>query len=148
MTSHSSTCGCAVGVGEPDPRAVAVDVLRDDVGDVEQQRRAAVQLRLDQVLGDLGLPVDPHRAPAELGEVQLVPGAGVLQVDAAVLQALALQPVADAGGDERVDGVLLEDAGADAGLDVVARPVLQDDGVDALQRRADARGAGRRGRPR
>ena len=62
-----------------------------------------------------------------------MPGAGVLQVDAAVLQALALQPVADAGVDQRVDGVLLEDAGADARLDVVARPVLQDDGVDALQ---------------
>ena len=90
--------GVAVGVGEPDPRGVGVDVLGGDVGDLEQQRRAAVQLSLDQVLGHLGLPVDPHRAPAELGEVQLVPGARVLQVDAAVLQALALQPVADAGG--------------------------------------------------
>ena len=87
----------AVGVGEPDARGVGVDVLGGDVGDLEQQRRAAVELGLDQVLGDLGLAVDPDRAPAQLGEVQLVPGAGVLQVDAAVLQALALQPVADAG---------------------------------------------------
>ena len=86
----------ALGVGEPDPRGVAVDVLRDDVGDLEQQRRAAVQLRGDEVLDHLGLPVDPHRAPAEVDEVELVPGAGVLQVDAVVLQALAAQPVADA----------------------------------------------------
>ena len=123
----------AVGVGEPDPGAVGVDVLGRDVGDLEQQRRAAVQLRLDQVLGDLGLAVDPDGAPAQLREVQLVPGAGVLQVDAAVLEALALQPVADAGLGQRVDGVLLEDAGADARLDVVAGPVLEHDGVDALQ---------------
>ena len=77
-----------------------------------------------------------------------MPGAGVLQVDAAVLEALALQPVADAGLGERVDGVLLEDAGADARLDVVAGPVLQDDVVDALQGAAAARGAGRPDRPR
>ena len=44
-----------------------------------------------------------------------------------------MQPVADAGVDQRVDGVLLEDAGADARLDVLPRAVLQDDGVDALQ---------------
>ena len=147
-TSHSSTCGVAVGVGEADPRAVGVDVLGRDVGDLEQQRRAAVQLRLDQVLGDLGLAVDPDRAAAQRREVQLVPGARVLQVDAAVLEALAVQPVADAGVDERVDGVLLEDAGADAGLDVVPRPVLQDDVVDALQRAGAATAAGRPGRRR
>ena len=45
---------------------------------------------------------------------------------------LALQPLADAGLDEQVDDRLLEDAGADARLDVLAAPVLEDDRLDAL----------------
>src|SRR4051812_18597809 len=77
--------------------AVGVDVLGPYVGDLEQQRGAAVELGLDQVLGHLGLAVHPHRSRAQLREVELVPGARVLQVDAAVLHALALQPVADSG---------------------------------------------------
>jgi hypothetical protein len=109
----------AVGVGEPDAGGVGVDVLGGDVGDLEEQRRAAVELGLDEVLGDLGLPVDPDGAAAQLREVELVAGARVLQVDPVVLEALAVQPVADAGVGERVDGVLLEDAGADPGLDVL-----------------------------
>ena len=60
-----------------------------------------------------------------------MPRAGVLQVDAVVLEALAVQPVAEADVGERVDCVLLEDPGPDPGLDVVPRPVLEDDVVDA-----------------
>jgi hypothetical protein len=59
---------------------------------------------------------------------------------------LAQQAVAHAELDEQVDGALLEHAGADTVLDVVARAVLEDDGVDALavQQRAEdeARRAG------
>ena len=125
--------GDAVGVGEPDAGGVAVDVLGNDVGDLEQQRRAAVELRGDEVLDHLGLAVDPDRAAAELGKVQLVPGARVLQVDAPVFQALPVQPVPETDVGQRVHGVLFEDAGANAGLDVGAAAVLQDDGVDALE---------------
>ena len=123
----------AVGVGEPDPRRVVVDVLRGHVGDCEQQWRAPVKLGLDEILRHFGLAIDPDLAAAELGEVQVVPGARVLQVDAVVGEALALQPVTDAGVDQRLHRVLLKDARADAGLDVVPRPVLQHDRVDALE---------------
>jgi hypothetical protein len=51
-----------------------------------------------------------------------------------VLEALPVQPVAQAGLGQGVDGVLLEDARSDPGLDVGAAAVLQDDGVDAPQR--------------
>ena len=56
---------------------------------------------------------------------------GVLQVDAVVAQALPVQPLPHAGLGEQVDRALLEDPGADAGLHVVARPVLEDHRVDA-----------------
>ena len=69
---------------------------------------------------------------------------GPLQVDAVVAQALAVQPLPHAGLGQQVDRALLEDAGADAGLDVVARPVLEDHRVDARVRRAAGRAAGPR----
>jgi hypothetical protein len=55
-----------------------------------------------------------------------------LDLDPVVDEALTLQPVADADVDEEVDRPLLEDAGANAVLDVVARPVLEDDRFDAF----------------
>ena len=56
-----------------------------------------------------------------------------LQLDAVVHEALTLQALARAGLDEEVDDRLLEDAGADACLDVLAAPVFQDHRVDALE---------------
>ena len=60
-----------------------------------------------------------------------------LQLDAVVHEALAQHALARAGRDEEVDDRLLEDAGADACLDVLAAPVFQDHRVDVL---AGARG--------
>ncbi len=53
------------------------------------------------------------------------------KLDAVVDQALAHQPVADAGIDQCVDGALLEQTCADARTQVVGRPLLQHDAVDA-----------------
>jgi hypothetical protein len=50
-----------------------------------------------------------------------------------VNHALALQPLADAGFDEEPHGSVLEDAGADALLDVLAASILEDDGLDPLE---------------
>ena len=57
-----------------------------------------------------------------------------LEVDAAVDDALAVQPLADAGVAEQVDRALLEHAGADPLLDVLARAVLEHDRLDPLAR--------------
>ena len=65
-----------------------------------------------------------------------------LQVDAVALavegqlqpvvdQALARQPVADAGLGEDVDRALLQQAGADAGAQIFGRAPLQHDALDA-----------------
>ena len=60
-----------------------------------------------------------------------MPLARPLQEDPVVLQPLALEPAADAGLDEQVDGALLEHPGPDPRLDVVAGASLDDDAVDA-----------------
>src|SRR5262249_33700427 len=81
---------------------------------------------------DLLLAVDGDRATArELGERNAVRPTVETQLDAVVDETLAVEPVGEVELAEEVDGALLEDAGADAGLDVVARAVLEDDGVDA-----------------
>jgi hypothetical protein len=55
---------------------------------------------------------------------------GELEMDALVHDPLALQARADTGVAQQVDRPLLEHAGADAVLDVVAAPTLEDDAVD------------------
>jgi len=60
-------------------------------------------------------------------------GAGETEFDAVVHQAFALQASAGAGLDQQVDRSLLQNAGANALLDVFARVGFEHDGIDALQ---------------
>ena len=55
------------------------------------------------------------------------------QLDAAVDQPLAEQPLAHPALDEEVDGALLEHPGAHPPLDVLAAARLEDDGLDAVE---------------
>ena len=57
-----------------------------------------------------------------------------LQVDAVVDEALPVQPVGEAHLLEEVDGGRFEQAGADASLDIGARPGLEDDRLDTGRR--------------
>jgi hypothetical protein len=59
--------------------------------------------------------------------------AGELQLDPLVDEPFATQAIAYAHLGEQVDRPLLEHAGADSLLDVLAAPVLEDDGIDALE---------------
>ena len=68
----------------------------------------------------------------ELAEGDPVASARELELDAVVDEPLALQPFARADLDDEVDVVLLDHARADARLDVLATPIFEDDGVDAL----------------
>ena len=54
-------------------------------------------------------------------------------LEAVMDEALALQPLAGADLGHQVDGALLEHAGADRGLDRLARAALDDDRFDAAQ---------------
>jgi hypothetical protein len=55
------------------------------------------------------------------------------QLDAMVHEPLPLEALAHAHLDQEVDGALLEHAGADAALHVVAVASLKDDRLDALE---------------
>ena len=118
------------GVGEGDLRPGGLDVVDRRARDVEEQRPVGEPGR-DEVLDHLGLPVDHHRSTGQRGEADPVPFPGHLQVDAVVDQTLPVHPIADTRRAEQVDRLLLEDAGPDPGLDVLAGAVLDDDAVDA-----------------
>jgi hypothetical protein len=115
-------------VGEGHRRTVGLEVVQRGVRDLRVDLLAMSVGRGDQVLLHLGLPVDPHRAADQVDEVEVVPLAlpliGPLQVDAVVLVALAVEPLAEPGRAQQVDSRLLEDAGADPRSDVLLRARL------------------------
>ena len=89
---------------------------------------------MTQLLHDLGGGAFLDRdAPAgELRHVDVVGAAAVAKEHAGVLEPLTGEPLADAEVVHQVDGVLLEQAGADALVHVLARPGLEDHRLDAL----------------
>ena len=133
-------------VGEREPRPVGLQVRHRDVADLEEQRPAAVQPRLDQILDHLGLPVDDDRLAGQLVEGDPVPLAVELELDPVVDDPLALHPPAHAGLRQQVGGPLLEHARANARLDVVAAAVLDHDRIDPLA--VEQVGERQPGRPR
>ena len=122
----------AVLGSEGDRRRVRLEVVQRGVGDLVVHDLPALVGGGHQVLLHLGLPVDPHRASGQVHEVQMVPLARPLEVDAAVLVTLALEALAEADLPQQVHGGLLEDAGPDPRRDVLLRPGLHDDRLDAL----------------
>ena len=114
-----------------DIRRVAVEVVHRDVVRLEQQRQPGLEPRGDQILDHLRLPVDDDRpAAGELAHRHVVPLGLELEMDAVVDDALAVEALGDSAAVEQVDGALLQHAGADARLDVVAAPVLEHDRLD------------------
>ena len=96
------------------------------------QVAAALQPRRDQVLDHLLLAVDRHVAAGQLGDLDVLRAALTPQVDAVVDEAFAIEPLGHVELSQQVDGVLLEQPGADPALEVVARAVLDDHRLDAL----------------
>src|SRR3954452_829268 len=115
-----------------DSRPLRIEVAHGDVVDFEVKRAVVLQPGCYQVLHDLLLAVDPDRATRQLLHVDAVRPLGRTQVNPAVVHALTLQPLADAGLDHQVDGVLFEQPGAHTLLEVVAVARLQDHRLDAL----------------
>ncbi len=119
-------------VREPNARPLAVELVHAHAVDVEEQRQTARQPRSDEVLHDLGLTVDDDRpSTAQLGQRHVMPLAVELKIDAVVDDPFAIHPLADTGFAQQLDRPLLEHAGADPVLDVLATPVLEDDALDA-----------------
>jgi hypothetical protein len=113
-------------------RALRIEAVHRHVVDLEQEREPRVEPRGDQVLHDLRLAVDDDRAAGQLLHRHVVPLAAELEVDAPVDDPVGVHPRAHAGVPQQVGGALLEHAGADALLDVLAAAALEDDRLDPL----------------
>ena len=102
-----------------DPGRVGLDVVQLDIAHLEQDRDAAIEQRLREVLDDLLLTVDRDVPAGQAGHVDVVVLLVVAEVDAVVLEAFAVEAIGDVELAQQVDGVLLEQPGPDALLDVL-----------------------------
>ena len=119
-------------VHEANPRAFRLEVVHGHVVHLEKERQSALEPGGDQVLHDLGLAVDHDRASVcELAERNVVALAVELEVDPVVDDPLAIHARAHACVAQQLDRSLLEHAGANPVLDVVAVAVLEHDRLDA-----------------
>ena len=107
-------------------QAVQADVLR-----LVDDRPAGCFVGVHQVSLDLGLAVDGDGLAGQRLEVDAPTLAVERQLDAVVQQPLAVEAVADADLLQQVDGALLEQAGADAGVQVFGGAPLQHDRFNA-----------------
>src|SRR5262245_10046284 len=120
-------------VPEANFRRAAAEIVHAHVARLEQNLSAIGKPPRDQVLHHLLLAVDGHALADELAEIDVVQRAAEGKIDPVVEHAFALHARADAGFDQEVARPLLDQAGADAALDIVAAAVFQDDAVHALE---------------
>ena len=85
----------AGGIPIADERPVARHIVDAERLCVEFDRSATVQACGDQILHDLGLRPDGHGAAGEVDEVDMVALAGELEIDATVLEPVAVHPGAE-----------------------------------------------------
>src|SRR5207247_10537584 len=80
------------------------------------------------------LAIDHDPAPRQLDEVDPVPAAVELEVDAAVNEALPVHARAQPARAQELDRAVFEHTGSDTAFDVVAAPALENDRPDAGSR--------------
>ena len=113
-------------------RALGLELVQAHVLGLEHERPTRLEPRRDQVLHHLLLPVDRDVLAGQAAEVDPVPGAAELELEPVVGEALLAESSSDAHLLEQLDRPVLEDAGADPPLDVLAAARLQYDRVDPL----------------
>ena len=105
-----------------------------DVVGFENNLTSGGQPRGDQILDDFVLSVDSDRAAAgQPAQIDAMSTAAEAQLDAVMGQPQPRHALADAGLLEQVDGALLEQAGANSLLDILAAASLEHDRLDAGQ---------------
>ena len=109
-----------------------VETRQLDVADLESNRAAAGEPRVDEIAHHLLLAVDRDRpAAGEVGQRDAVAPPVEAQQDAVVHEPLAREPLADADVAQQIDGALLQHARAHSLLHVRAAAILEDDRLDA-----------------
>jgi len=86
----------------------------------------------DQILDDFLLSVDGDPPSGQFSEVDPVLFAGEPKADPIVDQSLAAHPLADAGRRQQVGGSLLQDAGTNPPLHIVAAARFEHHRIDPL----------------
>ena len=109
-------------------RPLAVEIVDAHVLGFVDRDRAGGLPRIHQIPGDFRLAVHGHvLAAGETAQIDAVARAAEAKLDAAVHQALRVQPRADARPVDQVHRALLEHARADAPKNIVPALLLQDD---------------------
>ncbi len=133
MASHSNLRVLSTAP-EADARALGLERVHADIGDIEQHVAVRIVPCLDQIFDDLLLAIDGDGAAAgQVGEIDAVAAAAEAQFDAVMQQALAAQPLAHVRLHQQVHAALLEHAGSNAMLDILAAATLDDDRLHTLQ---------------
>src|SRR6476661_5240032 len=118
---------------ETDFRFLRLQVVNCDVVDLKEQRRAVGNSTVHEILHHFLLPVNRNALVHQFFEVNTVQIAIDADIDPPMQHALALHAAADADVDEEVSSPMLDQAGTDAILDVIAAAVFDDDRLDALK---------------
>ncbi len=131
ITSQSSRCSSPSCV-EAHVWLVTVEVVHAYVRHLEEKRQPSGDPCGDEVLHDLGLPVDDDGAPSgQLAERHTVALAVELKIDASMDDPFASKPIDDAGAIEELNRSLLEHTGADARLNMLTASIFEHHRVDA-----------------
>ena len=130
-TSHSISHSRPVRVDEPDQRRIPVHTTDFGVLHPEPDVAAVPVSGVGEVDENIRLRVQPAGRIDQGSEVDTVASSVKAQVDAVVLVAVGVHPVADAGIDDRLDHAVLEDAGPVRCLDLLSGSGVDGHVVDA-----------------
>jgi len=121
-------------LSKSDFRLGAIEIMHADVFDLEQDLSASGDAGIGQIFDDLVLGIDGDSfSTGEVFEIDAMTVAMEAQLDSIVNQAFTLHPLAHSHFHEQINRALLQDAGTDALLNVLAATVLDHDRVNSLQ---------------
>ena len=127
---------------KPDLWRLAAEIMDAHIAHLEQYLSAVSKPPRDESF-TLLLAIDGDPLSHQLAKIDVMQRAAEGEIHAIVKHAFALHARAHPGLDQEIARPLLDQAGADAALDIVAAAILQDDGFDAGKmqevRRASAR---------
>src|SRR5262249_25081764 len=113
-----------------------LQVINLGIGHLEVERCTCRDPLRNEVFNHLGLRVDRDGPSAgQLAEVDMVPLTGELQVDAAVLEPLAIEPVGESGLAEQPHAPVLDPPGPLPRRAVGTAADLDHDGIDSAERK-------------
>src|SRR5262249_23204549 len=109
------------------------EIVHAHVLDLEQYLATVGEAAGNEILHDFLLAINGYTLADQLAKIDVMQRAAEAEADAVMRQPFPLHALANADLDQKIARPLLDQAGADAALDVIATAVLQDDRVDACK---------------